>query len=335
MSVISSRIVRRIVEVSRVSTPTEVLLERLGLSTEPSSTTDEHPLVSAEVYYDLLERCGADDPALPLRYAEAIRPEDFGAFGLAIKTSRNVRDALERLARYILVVSDTLEYTLRDDAKGAVFVLNGRPSDDRRGVQLANECALAAITSLLRQVAQGPVVPEAVSFRHPGPSEVTSHQAWFQGALRFEAPIDGLHLDEATLATPTRLADDGLSAYLLAQLDDIHAQRAEAAVVQQVRRAITDKLCSGLPTRNTIARHLGMSGRTLHRRLAEHDCSFQEVANQVRRETAESLLRREALSLAEVAYLTGFSDQSAFHRAFKSWTGQTPRSFQQGAHRAV
>ena len=56
---------------------------------------------------------------------------------------------------------------------------------------------------------------------------------------------------------PTRLADDGLSTYLLAQLDDIHALRAEAAVVQQVRRAITYELCLGLPTRSSVARHLG------------------------------------------------------------------------------
>ncbi|MCB9536165.1 MAG: AraC family transcriptional regulator [Myxococcales bacterium] len=330
MSVISARIVRRIIEASRGPAATRVLLERAGLSAQPAPA-DDPPVVPAEVYYDLLERCGADDAGLPLRYGASIRPEDFGAFGLALKTARDVGDALRRLARYILVVSDTLDYALRDEGGEWLFVLGGRRSGDRRGVQLANECALAAIVSLLRQVADGPIVPAAVSFRHPPPADVAEHADYFGAPVRFGAPLDALHLDEQTLVTPTRLADEGLSAYLLTQLDDLHARRAEGAVVHQVRQAITDQLCSGMPTRDDIARHLGMSGRTLHRRLAEHGCSFQSVANQVRRAVAESLLVRQAHSLAEVAYLTGFSDQSAFQRAFKGWTGQTPHEFRRAA----
>lgn len=331
MSVISARIVRRIVDVSRGPEPASVLLGSTGLEAVPASAPDDVGLVASELYYGLLERCCADDPALPLRYGQAIQPEDFGAFGLALKTARDVRDVLERLARYILVVSDTLSYELREDGAHWTFVLGGRVADERRGVQLANECALAALVSLLRQVADGPVVPQEVSLRHPASAAVEAQRAWFGCPVLFDAPLDGLHFAPATLAVPTRLADEGLSAYLLTQLDALHAQRAEGAVVQQVRRAITDALCSGMPTRDAIARKLGMSARTLHRRLAEHGCSFQDVANQVRREVAESLLVRRAHSLAEVAYLTGFSDQSSFQRAFKGWTGQTPNGFRRQA----
>lgn len=326
MSVVSGRIVRRIVELGRGPEPRARLLARAGLSDDPSE--DDGKLVGADVYYELLERCAAGDPGLPLRYGQAIRPEDFAAFGLALKTAGTVREVLERLARYILVVSDTLEYTLDGEDR---FLLNGRPADGRRGVALANECALAAITSLLRQVAEREVAPVAVSLRHAAPADPSEHEDWFGCPVSFEAAVDGLHLDEATLATTTRLGDDGLSAYLLAQLEEIHVRRAEGAVVQQVRRAIHDKLCSGMPSREEIARHLGMSARTLHSRLAEQGHSFRGLANQVRRETAESLLTRPSISLAEVAYVTGFSDQSAFQRAFKSWTGRTPNGFRQGA----
>ena len=331
MSVVSDRIIRRVVEVSRGPSPPSMLLSSAGISAEPPAVADDVTLVSSDVYYALLERCGADDPELPLRYGAAIRPEDFGAFGLALKTAHSVRGALERLARYILMVSDTLQYELRPEDTGGVFVLSGRPGDARRGVQLANECAMAAIVSLLRQMADRPLVPTAVSLRHAGPADLTAHEVYFGCPIRFEAPIDGLHLDAGCLAMPGRLGDAGLSAYLLSQLDAMHAQRVEGALVHQVRRVITDQLCSGLPSRDDVARTLGMSGRTLHRRLAEHDCSFQVVANQVRREVAESLLARSAVSLAEVAYLTGFSDQSGFQRAFKSWTGQTPNGYRQRA----
>ena len=72
-----------------------------------------------------------------------------------------------------------------------------------------------------------------------------------------------------------------------------------------------------------------MSERTLHRRLTEQGQTFQSIANHAQREAAESLLANGDSSLAEVAFLTGFSDQSAFTRAFKGWTGQTPLMFRE------
>lgn len=331
MSVVAAFVVRRIIEVSRGPEPKAALLERVGLPVEPPPSNGDLEIVPAEAYYSTLERCGADDPSLPLRYGAALRPEDLGAFGLALKTSHSVRDVLERLARYILVVSDTLEYTLHDDSAEPVFVLDARPSDTRRAIQLANECALAAIVSFLRQATGERLVPEGISFRHPMSDDPDAHAAYFGCGVRFGAPIDGIHLSPALLDRPTLLGDDGLSSYLLSVVEDLHAKRSEGALVGRVRRAIADRLCSGMPSRAVIARQLGMSERTLHRRLAERDSSFKAVSTQVRREVAESLLARRSITLAEVAYLTGFSDQSAFQRAFKSWTGQTPNGFRQAA----
>lgn len=236
---------------------------------------------------------------------------------------------LERLARYVLVISDTLEYALVEDAATPVYVLSARPYEVRRGVQLANECALAAIVSFLRQGTGRSLVPAAISFRHPHSEDPGAHADYFGCPVQFGAPIDGIHLSNDVLATPNVLGDDGLSGYLLSVVEGVHAKRAEGALVRKVRRTITDRLCSGMPRRADVARQLGMSDRTLHRRLAEHGCTFQTLANQVRQEVAESLLTRRAITLAEVAYLTGFSDQSAFQRAFKSWTGQTPNGFRQ------
>ena len=76
-----------------------------------------------------------------------------------------------------------------------------------------------------------------------------------------------------------------------------------------------------------VARSLGLSVRSFHRRLSEHGVSFQTITEETRRELAEGLLREEAHSLAEVAFLTGFSEQSSFSRAFKRWVGMTPASY--------
>ena len=76
-----------------------------------------------------------------------------------------------------------------------------------------------------------------------------------------------------------------------------------------------------------MARRLGVSERTLHRQLSDHDETFQSIATQARRDTAEALLTEGRHSIVEVAFLTGFADQTAFSRAFKRWTGSTPGAY--------
>lgn len=328
MSVVGGPVIRRIVEVSSGPDSPEELLASVGLSpgVDPSDWMRES--VHEDAYYDLLERATAeDDFGLPFRYGTAIRVDDFGALGLALKTASTLQDALKRLVRYILVLSDTLEYELIDEVGGGRFVMS-RPGHSRGG-QLANECALAAVTSLMRQITDLQVTPVAVSFRHPRPRSEEAHRSFFGCPIHFEDRVNALHLNTETLQTRTRLADEGLSAFLLATLDDLKEAKADRPLETQVYSAVTDSLPDGRPRKSQIARRLGMSERTLHRRLAEQGQTFQSIANQAQRQAAESLLINGDNSLAEVAFLTGFSDQSAFTRAFKGWTGQTPLTFRE------
>lgn len=330
MSVVPGVVIRRIAAVSSGPESRDELLVSVGLSPNVDPGQWLRETVDEDSYYDFLERAAADDDfGLPFRYADTVQVDDFGALGLAFKTATTLRESLLRMVRYILVLSDTLEYELRDVAGGGEFALR-RPSH-RRGAQLANECALAADTALLRQITDARVTPVAVSFRHPRPASTERHRAFFGCPVRFGDRINALHLSSQTLATRTRLADEGLSAFILATLDDMRQARAERTLPTKVHTAVTDSLPDGAPTRPQIARRLGMSERTLHRRLAEHGETFRAIANRARREAAESLLLDGASSLAEVAFLTGFSDQSAFTRAFKLWTGQTPLTFRASA----
>lgn len=327
MGSVGSPVVRRIVQVARGPEPPEDLLASVGLSAETPAAAWAGESVDEDAYYDLLERVAGDhDPGLPLRYGEAIDPDDLGALGLALKTAPTVDDALRRLIRYILVLSDTLEYELVDRPWGQVFALTGRPHH-RRGAALANECALAAVTSMVRRVAGTRVVPRELTFRHPAPPTDRFHLELFGCPVTFDAPLDGVHLTTEQLARPTLLGDEGLSAYLLAQLDELRAETAARTLVSEVRGAVADALADGQPSKSQIARRLGMSERTLHRRLAEEGASFQDLVTRTRQDAAESLLRSDGPSVADVAFLTGFSDQTAFTRAFKRWTGQTPAAF--------
>jgi AraC-like DNA-binding protein len=331
MGSVGTPVVLRIVDVSRGPFSRAELLADVGLPPDADTAGWAGEAVDEDAYYSLLERAaGPDDHALPMRYGEALRADDLGALGLAVKTAPTIRDALHRLVRYILVLSNTVEYEMIDQPWGLTFALNGRPHH-RRGAALANECALAAVTSILRQIVGTRLTPREVMFRHEPPPADRPHREFFGCLVSFGASLDGIDLTTEQLRQRPLLGDDGLSAYFLAQLDEHKAQSSERSLLAEVAGAVANALPDGQPSKSQIARRLGMSERTLHRRLAEHGVSFQTVVTQARRDAAVSLLRSGDRSLAEVAFLTGFSDQSAFTRAFKRWTGKTPAAFRSGS----
>ena len=90
---------------------------------------------------------------------------------------------------------------------------------------------------------------------------------------------------------------------------------------------IKDALPSGIPSIVQVAEHMGMSNRTLTRRLAENGVTFRDLIKATQEEESKKLLAKEGLSIADIAFQTGFSEQSAFNRAFKRWTGLSPMEY--------
>ena len=95
-------------------------------------------------------------------------------------------------------------------------------------------------------------------------------------------------------------------------------------MVSRVKTAIIEHLPSGAPSAETVAKDLYMSARTLHRRLSDLKTSFSDMLEAVRRELAEHYITDPTRSLSEISFLLGFSEQSAFPRAFRRWTGRPP-----------
>jgi AraC-like DNA-binding protein len=94
-----------------------------------------------------------------------------------------------------------------------------------------------------------------------------------------------------------------------------------------VRRALGSRIASGETRMSSIARQLGMSERTLQRRLAEEGASYQELLEEVRKAAAGRYLEESPLAIGEIAYLLGYSEPAAFHRAFRRWHATTPEDF--------
>ncbi len=327
MGYVTSLFARKMVAAAGDAIDGAAFLRSAGV--DPEGAWDPKVMISDGVYYDMLEGIAAevDATALPLRVGASMRLDEYGALGLAFKAATTLGASYARVERYARLWTSVVEYELRPHARGTLFILH-RHGARRLGMRLSNEATLASAISIARQVSPVPVAPLEVLIRHPAPRSVTAHTEWFGAPIRFEADLDAVLFSRETLAQPNILGDAGISGYLASQLDKELSEVAdEASLVVQTRDAIAQALSEGAPKMAEIARDLGLSARSFHRRLSEHGLSFQTLTEETRRDLAEGLLRDDRHSLAEIAFLTGFAEQSSFTRAFKRWVGMTPASY--------
>jgi AraC-like DNA-binding protein len=132
-------------------------------------------------------------------------------------------------------------------------------------------------------------------------------------------------IDFADAETSHLQLDRTTQVYVVTDPSSLH--RPQADIPNRVRQAVSAVLGEGVPTLSKIASELGLSARTLQRRLSASGQTYQSIVDAARRQLAHQLLRETDHCLAEIAFRTGFSEQSAFSRAFKRWSGQTPRSY--------
>lgn len=303
------------------------LLSSVGLDAE--GQWDPRAMIPADPYYDMLERIAAQTDAtdLPVGVGASMRLNEYGALGLAFKAATTLGGSFQRVERYARLWTSVVEYELRPDPRGSLFILH-RSGERRLGLRLSNEATLASAVSIARQVSPLPVTPLEVLVRHPAPKSTESHADYFGCPIRFGAQLDAILFSRETLAQPNILGDEGISRYLISHLDaELSEIAEEAPLVARAKDAIAQALNEGAPKMADIARGLGLSARSFHRRLSENGMSFQTLTEDTRRDLAEGLLRDESHSLAEIAFLTGFSEQSSFTRAFKRWVGTTPASY--------
>ncbi|MEO0380769.1 MAG: AraC family transcriptional regulator, partial [Pseudomonadota bacterium] len=284
-------------------------------------------------YYDLLEKMAAriDVTALPLGAAKRLSPDDYGALGLAWKAAPTLGGSFARVERYARLWTSVVEYELRPAPNGTLFVLH-RIGPRRLGLRLSNEATLASAVSISRQVCPVPFAPLEVHFQHAPPMTLAHHEDYFGCPVTFRSEVDALLISSEALSQANILGDAGITRFLLSHLDQaLEDIGAEDTLESRAKDAVARALSEGMPKMAQVAQGLGMSARSFHRRLAEHGLSFQSLAETTRRELALGMLEEDSYSLAEIAFLAGFSEQSAFSRAFKRWTGSTPAQFRKAS----
>ena len=333
MGQISTLFVHKVVNAAtsdepRNSTRRRDLFQSVGV--DPDAPIDPKLMIVDSEYYDLCERVTREDAnglSLPLRVGASMRCDDYGAFGLAWKTAVDLRRSYDRAERYGKVLTSVSTYEVKSEA-GNVYMMLHRDGERRLGLRLSNEQTITAIAQISREVSSGDFSPEAVYFQHRSPGDVSYHEDYFGCAVHFGADRDALQVSERILHMPNRLGDPSVSAFFDTHLDKELAEMSDdSRLDQRVRIQISQALSEGVPSVSDIANRLGLSGRTLQRRLADQGHAYQDLVDNARYELAQRLLQKTDYALAEIAFLTGFAEQSTFSRAFKRWSRKTPAAF--------
>ena len=258
-----------------------------------------------------------DDPALALTLAKIAAARPLGLFSHMIWLSGTLGDALERAVKHYGMVTQRTVLRLERDGRAVRVRAIPVVRDATRG-RILGEFPFASLALRARDATSGAFAPRAVRFAHAGESSARYVEV-FGVPVTFGAAHDELELDAAQLALPLASADEITSTILEAKIAQL-AVSPDAPFLERVRRAAVTRLDA---SPDDIARELGMSARTLRRQLGQHDQTFRGVIDQLRRERADELLANDK-TVKEVAFALGFSEPSAFSRAYKRWTGKAP-----------
>lgn len=266
----------------------------------------------------------SSSPDIGLRLAAETSVHEYDFSLLAALHSPDVRTALEKLARYKRLCGPqdlNLERSSEEVAVSTVW-LNAASVPPPRLVD-----AMFATLLLLMQRASGQALaPKRVELTRVRADEAILMR-FFGCPLKFRAKRDALVFDDGLMDTPFVTHNADLLDLLLPSLDGQVAKTRGNGFLDQVRQAIAKRMSGERPSAEKVAHELATSTRTLQRRLAEHETSYQEVLDEVRRHAALRLLGAEGIEIAEAAFMLGFEELNSFARAFRGWEGKTPKQW--------
>lgn len=301
------------------------LMDDVGLPRDAlDDPANELPLRSVAHLMELAAERHAN-PSFGLEFAESFPPGASGLVGYATLHAGTIGQGLEAMARYAALICHPNPIRIREEG-GATALSWSFPTDRTVcGVQFTSFINAILVLRLKRMVGRS-WTPLAVEVDHstiPCPRRL---RRIFGSRITFNARENTILIDRATMQQATRGADPQLYR-ILQEIGETKLQELgeRPDLVSQTARAITETLSTHPPLLEHIAERMGTTPRTLQNRLAQHGTTFERVLRDTRRRLAERYLRETDLLLTEIAYLLGFSEQSAFTRAARTWFGRPPR----------
>ena len=323
---LSNRFVRATIEATeRLGIPRASLLSAAGLDVTQVEAVEGRVSIGdfsklCELALDL-----SGDPALGLHAGELMTGGSFNIVTPLVAHAASMRQGFETLARIHPLLGDKRRYEISEHDHHVTLRCASLDGASERVRSFVAELELVGFWRMIAYFCPG-AHPEIVSFEHAAPAHRREYSRAFNGLGRFDQPFTGIVFDRALLDVPSVFRDETLNSALrklaehriarIAQADS-HAKRVRDYLAQS--DATTDMA--------VVARALRLSVRSLRRRLAAERTSYQALVNEALAEVAKRRLLVEGWTIQETALAMGYATSAAFHRAFKRWTGITPRAF--------
>jgi AraC-like DNA-binding protein len=318
------QILWRLIELHDLSP--EPLFRAAGI--DPQLIHDPHARI-ARPNGDALTRALAErmaNPAFGLQAAQCWHPSNLGTLGYAWLSSATLRTALKRLVRYWRIVIADVTVRLDETPEGVEFV-HTPPALDAALDWIRGDIVMAMIYDMCRTNWGQAFSPRRVAFRHTAPADAGPYEALFGCPVSFGADANRLLVGTAEADHPLPTGNQDLAAAHDRILVEQLARLDKTNVVARFRSSLLGRMTSGEFSEEDVARDLHMSRRSLQRRLSEADASYQSLVDGTRRDMALRYIEDPAKSATDITFLLGYSQQSAFTRAFRRWTGMSPSEY--------
>jgi AraC-like DNA-binding protein len=256
-----------------------------------------------------------------------------GSFALlchSVLNCKSLAQALDRTLRFYGVILDDISGSLLRDAAEAKIMLKERdPVQPRR--PFAHEVLLMLIHGLACWLVGRRIPILRAQFSYPEPAYGAEYRLMYCNDLAFDQPFTAVVFDAHYLTLPVVQNEHTLKEFLRTAPENILVKyKNGSSLSARIRRRLRQTLPGDVPDFDTLAAELNMTAATLRRRLREEGASYQEIKDQLRRDLAISYLSHSRRSVVDIALELGFSERSAFHRAFRKWTGASPGEFRRG-----
>jgi len=278
------------------------------------------------------------DAHFGLHVGERMRLGAYSVYGLILLACANFAQAIEQTQRYEQLAHDLGRSHLEaDDGSGlACYTWTSHFPDATRHLA---ESVFAGIRTFGSWLAGRPLAPRRLAFAHASDADPGEYERVLGTVPAFGAPAHLACFDAALLAMPVPNADAGMYPVLQQHAERLLQERNDAredareghGIVADVRAAVIRNLAKDRVRLGSIAGELGLSARTMQRKLSDAGASFQQVLDAARYALAQDYLRQRGLSLADIAFLLGYQEQSAFTHAFREWSGVNPGAWRERA----
>jgi AraC-like DNA-binding protein len=302
------------------------LLRKAGITID--QIEDRHARVNAQsqIRFVALAADKLNDPFLGFHLARDFDLREIGLLHYVLRSSATVGDALRRVVRYSQTANEgvSLRYI---DSKEEISIIFRYVGVVRHSDRQQIEFWLTAVVRSCRELIGRQLIPNRVTVVHRRLENSPELNEFLGTAVVFGAEADTIVLPRTIKDVEVVTADPFLNELLVAYCEEALAKHRPGSGVtpSDVENAIASLLPHGMARVDEVARKLGMSRRTLARRLASEGSTFSDVLNRLRVDLARRHIGDPSLSISQIAWLLGYREVSAFTHAFKRWTGKTPR----------